>query len=166
MQQFQVPFQKMDDRFVRGFVDGFLVFGLDDFEQPRTVVVPDQLVDGHQGIGNTVFGENGPRFPPGSGRTSAVYHADAQPRCLGLWQYLLFPNLCSSRKPFQILLAKFLPCWQRSSSNMRSLPAAELKRSPTRTPSAPYSSINWSASGELPSDLDILRYAACPAPGP
>jgi hypothetical protein len=45
--------------------------------------------------------------------------------------------LRTSRKPFQILLAKFLPCNIRLSSNNRSLPAAELIRIPALTPSAP-----------------------------
>ena len=40
---------------------------------------------------------------------------------------------------------------------MMSFPAEALKSNPTRTPSAPNFSINSNGSGELPSDLDILR---------
>src|SRR5690606_40272793 len=62
-----------------------------------------------------------------------------------------------NRKAFQSLLAKAFPCWQSASSNNKSFPAEALNKSPTRTPSAPYSSISPRASGEFPNDFDIFR---------
>src|SRR5690606_13766599 len=63
----------------------------------------------------------------------------------------------TNRKAFQILLAKFLPCSQYETSNIRSFPAGEDRSIPTRTPSVPYCSINSIGSGEFPNDFDILR---------
>ena len=64
---------------------------------------------------------------------------------------------CIKRNAFHIFVAKFRPCNIKSSSKRRSFPAAELNKIPTRTPSAPYLSINSIGSGELPRDLDIFR---------
>ena len=61
------------------------------------------------------------------------------------------------RNAFQILFANCFPCWHKSSSNIKSFPAAELSSKPTLTPSAPYVSISFKASGEFPNDFDILR---------
>ncbi len=64
-----------------------------------------------------------------------------------------------NRYAFHILLVKFRPCSVNDSSNNKSPPAGEHSNIPTRTPSAPYFSINSSGSGEFPSDFDILRRA-------
>ena len=61
------------------------------------------------------------------------------------------------RKAFHILLLKLRPCSHSASSNKISFPAGAASIIPIRTPSAPYLSIRSSGSGELPSDLDILR---------
>ena len=63
----------------------------------------------------------------------------------------------TKRKAFQILLQKLRPCSHITSSNGKSLPAGEVSNIPTLTPSAPYFSMRTMGSGELPSDLDILR---------
>src|SRR5699024_10394467 len=63
----------------------------------------------------------------------------------------------TKRKAFHILLAKFRPCVQYATSNIKSFPAGEESNIPTRTPSVPYLSISSIGSGELPKDLDILR---------
>src|SRR5690606_10288473 len=63
----------------------------------------------------------------------------------------------TSLKAFHILLLKFRPCSQSFISNKRSLPAGELNSMPVLTPSAPYCAIRSKGSGELPSDLLILR---------
>ena len=60
------------------------------------------------------------------------------------------------RKAFHILLQKFRPCSQRLSSKRMSFPAGAESIIPILTPSAPYSSMSFNGSGELPSDLDIF----------
>ena len=61
------------------------------------------------------------------------------------------------RKAFHILLLKLRPCSHSAWSNRMSLPAGAESSNPMRTPSAPYWSMRARGSGELPSDLDILR---------
>ena len=61
------------------------------------------------------------------------------------------------RNAFQILFANCFPCWHKSSSNIKSFPAAELSNKPTLTPSAPYVSISFKASGEFPNDFENYK---------
>ena len=61
------------------------------------------------------------------------------------------------RNAFHTLFVKFLPCSHCEVSKGKSFPAGEEIKIPTRTPSAPYFSINSIGSGEFPRDLDILR---------
>ena len=74
---------------------------------------------------------------------------------LGWSHFLTFHPLINLNE-FHILLENDFPWSQRFVSNNKSFPAAELSISPTLTPSAPYSSISFNASGEFPNDLLIF----------
>src|SRR5690606_32023951 len=84
------------------------------------------------------------------------YHSTANLAASGCSISLDTSHPFTKRKAFHILLAKAPPCLQRSSSNIRSLPAGELNNIPTLTPSAPYFLIKSNGSGEFPSCLDIF----------
>ena len=67
------------------------------------------------------------------------------------------PLIWRNRQAFHSLLQKFLPPSIRSSWNRMSWPWGAVETIPNLSPSAPYTSIKSRGSGELPSDLDILR---------